>query len=77
LLAEKIWTRYQNEISRVKQSERIALPGYGEMKKEALDLFDQNYDPILVAQLHTRLGLPAPPTNAPTARPPPGSQPNQ
>src|SRR5256884_4633005 len=79
LLAEKIWTRYQNEISRVKQSERIALPGYGEMKKEALDLFDQNYDPILVAQLHTRLGLPRPPapTNAPTARPPPGSQPNQ
>ena len=83
LLAEKIWARYQNEISRVKQSQRIALPGYGEMKKEALDLFDQNYDPTLVARLHTKLGLPAPtnappaaPTNAPTSRPPPGSQPN-
>jgi len=85
LLAEKIWARYQRETSRNKsQTVRIGLPPLQDLKKDALNQFDQTYNPILVAQLHTKLGLPAPviaptspPTNAPAASPPPGSSPNQ
>jgi hypothetical protein len=83
LLAEKIWARYQTETSRNKgQIDRIGLPPLDDLKKDALNQFDQTYNPILVAQLHTKLGLPPPAiapaastTNAPAAPPTPGSSP--
>ena len=80
LLAEKIWARYQRETQ--KQKDRIGLPDIKELKTEALRQFDESYNTMLVAQLHSKLGLPMP-TNAPPAsatnRPPatasPGSAP--
>ena len=74
LFAEKIWARYQKETE--KQKGRIGLPPLDEMKREALRLFEQNYPPLLMNQLRTRLGLPAPAgvtTNAPAANAPSGA----
>ena len=77
LFAGKIWARYQAETQ--KQKDRIGLPPLDEMKREALQLFDRNYDPLLIQQLRSRLpGLPppaAPPTNAPPTNPQLGSAP--
>ena len=63
LLAEKILARYHRETE--KQKERIPLPDMPELKKEALRQFDSTYNPMLVAQLHTKLGLPLPTNAAP------------
>jgi hypothetical protein len=63
LLAEKILARYNRETE--KQKERIPLADMPDLKKEALLQFDSTYNPMLVAQLHTRLGLPLPTNAAP------------
>jgi len=67
LMAEKVWARFQRETQ--KQEKRVGLPPLDELKREALQLFDRTYNPILVQQLRTRLpGLP-PPSNPPTNAP--------
>jgi len=69
LLAEKIWARYQSEISRNKgQTVRVGLPPLDDIKRDALKQFEKDYDPVLVLQLRTKLGLPAS-ANAPPAAP--------
>ena len=81
LLAGKIWARYQRETE--KQKHRVGLPSLDEIRREALRQFDQTYNPILIAQLRTKLpGLPppasAPPssaTNVPPAAVSPGFSP--
>ena len=81
LLAGKIWARYQRETE--KQKHRVGLPSLDEIRREALRQFDQTYNPILIAQLRTKLpGLPppasAPPssaTNVPPAAESPGFSP--
>ena len=71
LMAEKVWARFQRQTQ--KQEQRVGLPPLDELKREALQLFDRTYNPILVQQLRTRLpGLPppsTPPTNAPSPNP--------
>jgi hypothetical protein len=78
LLAEKVWARYQRET--LKQKDRIGLPPLDELKRQALQQFDNNYDPLLIQQLRTRLpGLPPsvpPSTNTPSANPQPASTSN-
>jgi len=74
LLAKIIWERYERETQ--KQKERIGLPPLDEIKREALQLFDSTYDPLLQNQLRTRLpGLPPPSSSGPTNAPPPSPQP--
>ncbi|MFM1943585.1 MAG: hypothetical protein RI897_2567 [Verrucomicrobiota bacterium] len=69
-LAQVAHARYMREINRVKQQDRIGLDTFPEMKRQALDIFRQNYHPGLVARLYTRLGLPVPQdTPAPAATP--------
>jgi hypothetical protein len=51
------------------------LPPYGQIKQEALRLFEQTYGPTLSARLRSKLGLPAeaaappPEVEAPQAQP--------
>ncbi len=74
LLAKIIYERYQRETQ--KQRDRIGLPQFDEIKREALQLFDSTYDPLLQNQLRTRLpGLPPPSSSGPTNAPPPSPQP--
>ena len=68
LFANDIWELYQRKVTRkgTQPDERVALPSMDFLKSQALKLFDETYEPLLVARLHTKLGLP-PPTNAPPA----------
>ena len=85
LFAGNIWDRYQRKVTRkgTAPDERVALPPLDFLKSQALKSFDESYEPLLVARLHTKLGLPAP-TNAPPQAPTnalpnsvtPGSLPN-
>jgi hypothetical protein len=80
LFASDIWNHYQTKVTRkgTTPDERVALPALDFLKGQALKVFDESYDPFLVAQLHTKLGLPAP-TNAPPSTPtnaPPSSGPS-
>jgi hypothetical protein len=72
LLAERIWTRFQNKVAT--QRDRVGLAPMKELKAEALRQFEQQYPPLLVARLRTKLGLP-PSTNAPPAPPAPPAAP--
>jgi hypothetical protein len=77
LFANDIWDLYQRKVTRkgTQPDERVALPPMDFLKSQALKLFDETYEPLLVARLHTKLGLP-PPTNAPPTaltNPPPAS----
>jgi hypothetical protein len=63
-LAQISYQRFQREISRVKQDQRVDLAPYGELKIEALRQFEANY-PDLMPVLRTRLNLPAPAPGAP------------
>jgi len=70
LFAGDIWERYQTKVTRKgnQPDERVALPSMDFLKSQALKVFDDTYEPLLVARLHTQLGLPAP-TNAPPPAP--------
>ena len=70
LFASDIWDRYQAKVTRKgkEPDERVALPSMDFLKSQALKVFDDTYEPLLVARLHTQLGLPAP-TNAPPPAP--------
>jgi len=70
LFAGDIWDRYQRKVTRKgnQPDERVALPPMDLLKNQVLKVFDESYEPLLVARLHTKLGLP-PPTNAPAAAP--------
>jgi hypothetical protein len=59
-LARIAHERFMREISRGKQQIRVGLPEFDVMKREALDVFRQTYEPEFVARLYTRLGLPLP-----------------
>jgi hypothetical protein len=61
LLAERVYARFQGRAIEVDAQERIGLPPMSRMKEEALSLFEQTYNPMLVARLRTKLGLPASP----------------
>ncbi len=63
LFARKIWKRYADAISDPSSQKRVALPPIEEMKKLTLERVlspDFGLDPILVAQLRTKLNLPPP-----------------
>src|SRR5262249_10914653 len=75
LLADQVWNRYQTEINRNgKPDPRITLEPMDVLKEETLRQFREKYNPVLVAQLYTKLGrqLPtnAPPANLSTNAPP-------
>jgi len=75
VFAGDIWDRYQRKVTRKgnQPDERVALPSMDFLKNQALKVFDDTYEPLLVARLHTKLGLPAPtnaPPQAPTNAPP-------
>jgi hypothetical protein len=59
-LARVAHERFMREIGRSKQQGRVGLPEFDAMKREALEVFRQNYEPEFVARLYTRLGLPLP-----------------
>jgi hypothetical protein len=59
LLAERVWARFQTQITKAKAVERVGLPPIRQMKEEALTQFERTYSPLLVARLRTKLGLPA------------------
>jgi hypothetical protein len=65
LLAENVYSRFQNKVVDVDAQQRIGLPPISRMKEEALALFEQTYSPMLVARLRTKLGLPPAKTTAP------------
>jgi hypothetical protein len=74
LFARRVWQRYQNEISSYeKNQQRVGLPPLPLIREETLkDMLSPEYglDPVLAAQLRTRLQLPADfgaATNAPAA----------
>ena len=79
LFAQKLWNRYMSEISRYEKNiVRVGLPPLNQLREEVLKTMlgpDYGLDPILIAQLRTRLNLPpdfgvsaeAPSTNAPPA----------
>jgi hypothetical protein len=64
-LAQVAHTRYGKEIKGSKQIERIGLNSFPDLKRQALEIFRQDYHPELVARLYTRLGLPLPEPGAP------------
>jgi hypothetical protein len=76
LWAQKLWTRYMNEIGRYAKNEiRVGLPPLRQLHDEVLKtVLSPEYplDPLLAAQLRTRKNVPpdfgistnAPPTNA-------------
>ena len=83
LFAKRLWTRYMTEISKYERNiVRVGLPELELIRKEVLEAMvspEYGLDPVLVAQLKTRLNLPAdfgvstntPPestTNAPPAQ---------
>ena len=78
LLAQKIWSRYQDKISRTSnQMVRVGLPPFAQLKQDALRVFEKTYSPALSARLRSRLGLPAqnpasPSPAEPTTSPAPG-----
>lgn len=63
LFAKKVWTRYMNAISGYsKNQERVGLPPLPLLREQTLKHVlspDYNLDPLLAAQLRTRLNLPA------------------
>lgn len=68
-LARIAYERYQRKIREAKQQQRVALPPFEELKREALRQFEENY-PDLMPVVRTRLSLPvptAPATNTPAA----------
>jgi hypothetical protein len=65
LLAQKVWARFQSKVT--SQTVRVGLPPYGELKQQALRVFEQTYGPTLSARLRSKLGLPVE-TAAPPAR---------
>jgi hypothetical protein len=67
LLAETVWARFQKQVSSSKeQIVRVGLPPLDELKREALRLFEEIHNPVLMDRVRTKLGLPAP-ANAPPA----------
>ncbi len=62
LFAQKLWNRYMTEISRYEKNVvRVGLPPLRQIRDEVLRTMlseDYGLDPILVAQLRTRLNLP-------------------
>lgn len=73
-MAKKLWENYEKRVQRTQQ--RLGLPPLGEMIQTARDrlLEPRAMDPMLQAQLRTKLGLPAPTnpstsTNQPPATP--------
>ena len=62
LFARRLWQRYMNEISRYEKTiQRVALPPLSTIREEVLKNMlspDYGLDPVLIAQLRTRLQLP-------------------
>jgi hypothetical protein len=80
--ARRLWERYMGEISRYEKNiVRVGLPPLRQIREEVLKIVlnpDYGLDPILIAQLRTRLQLPpdfgtstnSPPAEASPAAPP-------
>jgi hypothetical protein len=78
--AEKVWARYQEAVGKL-SAHRVGLPPIADIRREVLKRMlepDFGLDPGLLAQLRTRLGLPAaaPSTNSPAANPATATAPN-
>jgi hypothetical protein len=62
LFAQRLWTRYDNEIGKYARNEvRVGLPSLRQLHDEVLKVVlnpDYGLDPLLAAQLRTRKNLP-------------------
>jgi hypothetical protein len=77
LMAKKVWNQFQQKTASEKQQVRVGLAPFDRIKQAALDLFENQYGPLLTARLRSRLGLPpataAPEPATPTPAPPPAT----
>lgn len=74
-LALKAWQRYQAEVSR--SEKRVGLPPFEQIRQEVLDRVtnptNEIFEPLVIQQLITALGLPQPTNSTPAAASPPPS----
>jgi hypothetical protein len=70
-LAKRVWDRFMDKIGQEQaQRDRVGLPPFETMQREALKLCEEQFTPELMARVRTALNLPAPEasgTNAPPA----------
>jgi hypothetical protein len=73
LMAQKVWSNFQEKTDQPKQQQRVGLPPFKQMEQEAQRAFESEYSPEIVNRYRTRRGLPASTNQPPAAAAPAAS----